>query len=184
MNNGPNVRFWQVENSRSVVKDCWIDLVADDCLRADGVRIAPYYVLNYPEWVHVVCVDPEGRVCLVDQYRHGARAVSRELPGGMLDAGESPIQGAMRELREETGLEGTNWRALGAYSPNPATHSNKVHIFQCDTTGDFGATSPDLTEDICAYFATPEDIDGYIRDGSFLHLAHIGVLYRVRMGLP
>lgn len=181
MGEGKDRRFWRVEGSRTVLKDRWIDLVADDCVREDGVRISPYYVLRYPEWVHVACMDPQGRICLVDQYRHGARAIVRELPGGMLDAGETPLEGAMRELREETGLEAFNWRDLGAYSPNPATHSNRIHIFACETTGAFGATAQDQSEDLHAYFATPAEIDAYIEDGSFLQLSHIGILYRVGM---
>ena len=182
MDNKKDKRIWRVESSRTVLKDCWIDVVADDCVRSDGVRIAPYYVLNYPDWVHVVCIDPAGRICLVDQYRHGARAIVRELPGGMLNAGETPLEGAMRELKEETGLEAMHWRDLGAYSPNPATHANSIHIFQCQTTGAFGPTAQDASEDLVAYFATPAEIEGYILDGSFMQLSHIGILHRAKLG--
>ncbi len=80
-------KVWRVESSRTVLKDRWIDVRADDCVRADGVRIAPYYVLSYPEWVHIVCLDANERICLVDQYRHAAGVVVRELPGGMLEPG-------------------------------------------------------------------------------------------------
>jgi 8-oxo-dGDP phosphatase len=174
---------WVVEGSRTIIKDRWIDLRADDCVRADGVRIAPYYVLNYPEWVHIVCVDQAGRVCLVDQYRHGARKVVRELPGGMLEPGEDALQGAQRELLEETGLAGEDWAFLGAYSPNPATHSNAIHIYTCVTKTDLrGARAkPDVTEELRVYFAEWIELCGYIDDGSFGQLSHLGILFRAKM---
>lgn len=179
----PELTPWVVEATRTIIKDRWIDLRADDCVRADGVRIAPYYVLNYPDWVHVVCVDQAGRVCLVDQYRHGAGKVMRELPGGLLEPGETALQGAQRELLEETGLAGADWAFLGAYSPNPATHSNKIHIFSCVTKTDLrGARArPDETEELRAYFSEWAELCGYIDDGSFGQLSHQGILFRAKM---
>ncbi len=174
---------WKVESTRVIIKDRWIDLRADDCVRPDGVRISPYYVLHYPEWVHVLCRDEADRICLVDQYRHGARRGVRELPGGMLEQGESPLDGAKRELGEETGLVGERWQALGAFSPNPATHTNNIHIFACRVSGDVnGAVStPDPTEELRSYFADWQVVCGYIEDGSFAQLSHLGILFRATM---
>jgi 8-oxo-dGTP pyrophosphatase MutT (NUDIX family) len=180
---GTEIKPWKVERSRTVIKDRWIDLRADDCIRADGVRIAPYYVLNYPEWVHIVCVDKAGRICLVDQYRHGAGKIVRELPGGMLEPSESALACAQRELLEETGLTAEDWAFHGAYSPNPATHTNNIHIFTCVTGDDLrkARSKPDATEQLHAYFAEWEQIEGYIEDGSFSQLSHLGILMRARM---
>ncbi|MGE3302299.1 MAG: NUDIX hydrolase, partial [Hyphomonadaceae bacterium] len=163
------------------LKDRWIDVRADACVREDGVRLDPYYVLRYPDWVHVACFDGAGRLCLVDQYRHGAGKVVRELPGGMLEEGETPEEGAARELREEAGLSGVDWRYHGAYSPNPATHSNMIHIFSCHAAGEAAVQTLDETEEINAYFATPEEIAGFVEDGSYGQLSHIGILHRLRM---
>jgi 8-oxo-dGTP pyrophosphatase MutT (NUDIX family) len=174
-------KIWRVESSATVLKDRWIDVRADDCVRADGVRIAPYYVLSYPEWVHIVCLDANRNICLVDQYRHGAGVVVRELPGGMLEPGETPLDGAKRELREETGLSATEWTFLGAYSPNPATHSNRIHIFACRGAEKNEGQALDETEDLHAYFASWPELQGFIEDGSFLQLSHIGILFRARM---
>src|SRR4051794_32365072 len=59
---------WTVKNSRDVIRDRWVKLRADDCVTAEGVEIAPYYVLEYPDWVHVVALDDEDHIILVEQY--------------------------------------------------------------------------------------------------------------------
>ena len=65
---------------------------------------AKYIVLDAPDWVIVI---PELDDCflMVEQWRHGANQLCREFPGGVIDKGETPEQGALRELLEETGYK-------------------------------------------------------------------------------
>jgi 8-oxo-dGTP pyrophosphatase MutT (NUDIX family) len=62
-----------------------------------GVAIAPFYLLEYPDWVHVIAIDTDDHVLLVRQYRHGYGGPNLELPGGVVDAADSAI-GSRRRL--------------------------------------------------------------------------------------
>jgi 8-oxo-dGTP pyrophosphatase MutT (NUDIX family) len=123
---------WSVVQSRSVREDHWIKLREDHCRTAEGVDIAPYYVLDYPDWVHIVALDEQDRVLLVRQYRHGAGEFTVELPAGRIDPSDADIlAAAARELLEETGHSAENMVPVSTNAPNPATHSNKVHTILC-----------------------------------------------------
>src|SRR5581483_4056646 len=58
-------------------------------------------VLHAPDWVNVVPLLADGRVVMVRQWRYGVAAPTLELPGGVVDPGESPRDAALRELHEE-----------------------------------------------------------------------------------
>jgi 8-oxo-dGTP pyrophosphatase MutT (NUDIX family) len=171
------IRSWTVNRSSTIIRDRWIDLRADDCTTPAGVRISPYYVLRYPDWAHSICLDQDNRVCVVKQYRHGALRVMMELPGGVVEAGEDPLMAAKRELLEETGIRATQWRACGSFSPNPATHTNRFHVFACRVQS-IGAPRPDESEEIQSGFLTLAQIRAAIDSGEFGQLLHIGALCR------
>ena len=120
---------WKTLHSQTILRDRWIDLRADRCVTPQGVEIAPYYVLSYPDWVNVVAITPDDHLVLVRQYRHGAGKVCLELPSGSDEAGEDPQVAARRELAEETGYASERWQVLSVLSPNPASHANRVHSF-------------------------------------------------------
>ena len=167
---------WTVIGSTTIIKDRWIDLRADACVTAAGVSIAPFYVLAYPDWVHVVCLDGHERICVVRQYRHGAGRTTAELPGGIIEAGEDPLDAAKREIREEAGVIGEEWRTVGSYSTNPANHTNRVHIFAC-RVGALQAPQPDAAETILHVFLTMTELRVAIESGEFCHLLHIGAIH-------
>jgi ADP-ribose pyrophosphatase len=84
--------------------------------------------LLLPDWVNVVAFDEDDHLILVRQWRFGSSAFSVEVPAGLLEPGEDPIAGALRELREETGhtpLPGVTPVVIGATRPNAAFQNNR-----------------------------------------------------------
>lgn len=87
-----------------------------------------FIVIDPPDWVNIIALTPDQRIVLVKQFRYGADALSLEIPGGMMEAGEAPAVAGMRELQEETGYTGAPAKILGSVQPNPAIQSNRCHF--------------------------------------------------------
>lgn len=164
---------WTVDASRYLVRDRWLTVRADDCRTENGQVVAPYYVLEYPDWAHTVALDDQNRLLIIRQYRHGAGRVCAELPGGMVDAGEPPLAAAQRELAEETGYSATHWEPLAAFSPNPATHTNTQHCFLAQGLTPHAAPRPEKTEEIRSEFVSVPALLEMIAQGEFAQGLHI-----------
>ncbi|WP_288189204.1 NUDIX hydrolase [uncultured Treponema sp.] len=93
----------------------------------DG-RKGKYIVNEAPDWVIVIPVSGENFL-MVKQWRHGEKALSIEFPGGVIDKDESPKEGAVRELKEETGASAKKLTLLGKMNPNPALFANHVYVY-------------------------------------------------------
>ena len=92
-----SIKPWICNGSRTIVKDRWIDLHADDCALPDGTKISPFYVNDVPDFVVVVAVTVDGDFVFVRQYRHGTRQILLELPAGCMEPTDSdPGAGAAR----------------------------------------------------------------------------------------
>ena len=95
----------------------------------DSDRVGLFSVINSPNWVNILALTDNDEVVLIRQFRHGTHSVVTEIPGGMIDNGESPLEAAQRELREETGYTAKSWVCLGSSQPNPAIQSNQCVMY-------------------------------------------------------
>lgn len=87
--------------------------VRDDVIRLPSGDEVGYVVVMNPDSVFVVPIFDNGDTVLVRQWRHAWDASSWEVPAGTLAQAEDPVEGARRELEEETGLRAERWTPLG-----------------------------------------------------------------------
>jgi len=159
---------WRVLSSKTIIEDEWVHVRADECETAEGEKISPYYVFQYPDWVTVAALSNAQELLIIEQYRHGLGQVCVELPGGRVDKEDGePLVTEKRELLEETGCRCQQYTFLGSYSPNPATHTNVDHFFL--GTGCELVAHPELDsgEAIHSRFVSIEEAFSLIENGNF-----------------
>lgn len=86
-------------------------------------------IVEHPGAVAMVAVDAEGYVTLVRQLREATRKRLLEIPAGTAEPGEQPLETAKRELQEECGLTGGEWRELAAFWTTPGFCRERMHVF-------------------------------------------------------
>jgi 8-oxo-dGTP pyrophosphatase MutT (NUDIX family) len=159
---------WRRLARRTAYENAWITVWHDDVLRPDG-EPGIYGVVHYRNLaVGVVALDAEDRIVLVGQYRYTLDAWSWEIPEGGVPLEDDPLDGARRELREETGFEAAEWHALGRVHLSNSV-SDEAGILYLATGLTAGAAAPDETEELeVRLVAFPEalamTLDGRITD--------------------
>jgi 8-oxo-dGTP pyrophosphatase MutT (NUDIX family) len=157
--------------------------VRSDELSMPGGGTSTRDVVEHPGAVAVVALDEQGRVALVEQYRHPVRDRLWELPAGLLDVdGESALTAAGRELREETGLSAASWHVLVDILTSPGGSDEGIRIYLAEglTEGDRPAGENEEADMQMAWVALEDAVvrvlGGDIRNGA----ACVGLLAAAR----
>jgi len=140
-----------------------------------------FFILESSSWVNIIPLTPEQEVVLVRQYRHGARDVTLEIPGGLVEKSDTPEQAARRELFEETGYRPLETYSLGAVHPNPAIQSNECYTFLAKDVFVDGEQQQDEREDIEVLLRPLSAIPQLIRDREITHSLVLAAFYRFFM---
>jgi ADP-ribose pyrophosphatase len=136
-------------------------------------------IVEHPGAVAIVALDTDGKLALVRQRREAVREHLLEIPAGTLEAGESPLESARRELEEETGLTGGTWRELGAFFTTPGFCRERMHVFVAEgvEAGDAKPEADEELELVCWEMGEIEARIGELEDaktiaGLLLYLLH------------
>ena len=136
-----------------------------------------FFIIEPTNWVNIIALTEKEEVILVKQYRYGTQNITLEIPGGMIDEGESAEQAAKRELLEETGYESNDWQLLGISDPNPAIQNNKCHIFLAKNSKFTKPPNLDNTEEIEVLSTPLKEIAKLIQERYITHSLVITAFY-------
>ncbi len=141
-----------------------------------------FFVIDCVNWVNVIAITRDAQLVMIEQYRHGSNTVELEIPGGMMDQKDaSTVTTGTRELREETGYEGTDARIIGQVFPNPAIMSNTcftVLVQNCELKR---PTDFDHSEDLITRLFPIAEIPALIATGRVRHSLVIAALYHFEL---
>jgi ADP-ribose pyrophosphatase len=147
---------------------------------------APYYSLKLPDYAAVVAITEDNKVLIVRQYRPAVERYTLELPSGLVDPGETPVEAAGRELLEETGYEAGALEDLGPMLTDNGRLDN--HIYGCVATGARPVPGRAPEEGIEVLTWPLDELARATADGRFDHALHLAVvmlaMVKGRLRLP
>lgn len=144
-----------------------------------GVEATREFVVHNGSVV-VLPVFDDGRMLLICQYRHSVGGYLWELVAGRMEAGESPLSGAKRELLEETGYTAGSWEKILDVFPTPGFVSERMVVYVARDLR-AGTAHPEADERITARAFSAREMEDWIREGKLRDAKSIaGILYYLR----
>lgn len=176
-------RRWEILSSDYLIRRPWLTARKDKVLLPDG-RVNPeYWVVEYPDWVNVIAITKDGQFVMERQYRHAVGMTCYELPCGVMEKGETPLQAAQRELMEETGYGNGEWQELMTITPNPSSMSNFTHCFVATGVEKTGSQHLDATEELEVHLLTREEVLELLRGNQLIQSLMISPLLKYFSGI-
>jgi len=136
-----------------------------------------FFVIEAPDWINVIPLTVDAKMVLIEQYRHGTKEITLEIPGGMVDDGESPDVAARRELLEETGFSAGEIQLLSRTRPNPAIQNNWLHSFVARNCVFSQMPQFDSSEHVAVRLVSFEEVPRLIANGVINHALVVAAFY-------
>lgn len=172
------VQPWPTKTTRSLARYPIFSIRTDTKTSPRTGVDRDFYVIECSNWVNVIALTTSQQLVMIQQYRHGTESVELEIPGGAMDPKDnSPVETAIRELREETGYEGKNARIIGDVLPNPAIMNNTCRTVLIEECERLHPCSLDSGEDIATELISLADVQIAVSNGRISHALVIVALY-------
>jgi 8-oxo-dGTP pyrophosphatase MutT (NUDIX family) len=171
------VETWKRTSSREIA-DCRVFKVrVDYCERESDGKQSTFFVTENSDWANIIALTKAGEVVLIEQFRHGIQEIILEIPGGMIDAGESAETAARRELREETGFTADKFVLLGKSRPNPAISDNWLYHYLALDAEKTHETTFDEHESVVSKIVPLDEIRKLISSEKITHTMVVAAFY-------
>jgi 8-oxo-dGTP pyrophosphatase MutT (NUDIX family) len=165
---------------RVAYENPWITVWHDEVDRPDGSP-GIYGLVHFANLAAgVVVLDDDDRIVLVGQHRYTLDEWSWEIPEGGVPAGESALEGAKRELREETGLEAATWKEIARIDLSNSVSDERAVLFLA-TGLTHGEASPEPSEAIDVRWVPFDEAVAMALDGRITDAMSVVAIQRVAL---
>lgn len=167
------------EVAREHVADCKVFSVERSTAASpvDGSQHS-FYRIHSSSWAQIVPITRDGHIVLVRQYRHGSGRVTLEIPAGLVDPGEDPMDAAIRECMEESGYRASGVLSLGVVNPNPALFSNHLYAYLATNVERVAEIRNFGTEQTEVVLVPTRKLPDMLLSGEFDHALVVATLWR------
>jgi ADP-ribose pyrophosphatase len=158
---------WKIVKSHEIYRDPWIQVRKDDVVRPDG-QPGIHSVIQIIPGVTVLALDDSGIVYLTEEFHYAVGRVTLEAVSGGVGPNEKPLSAAKRELREELGIEATDWLDMGTVDPFTTNVLSPTNLYFARALT-FHTCSPEGTEQIRCVQVPLLDAITMVMDGRITH---------------
>ena len=174
-------KVWRLISKKSILDTPWLRINREECELPNGKIIDDFYTVWQPDWVLILARTKEGKWLVESQYRHGTQKISLEFPAGIINATETPMDAAKRELQEECAYAEGEWTYLGEYPMNPDRHRGRYFVVFADGVVESGQTNLDATEEIDVMLLSSLELENKIISGEINHPHQLAAFYLWRL---
>lgn len=143
-----------------------------------GYEMNDFYIVEHPSFVNIIAINKKGQFILEKQYRHGLQIITYELPAGIIEENETPLETAKRELLEETGFGGGKWIEFYLSAPNPSSMTNLCFTFLAIDVDVIQNPQWEKSEDIQLCFFKKEELIKLLNDSTIIEGVHQAPLWK------
>ncbi len=168
-------------SSEVVYRNPWIHVREDRVVRPGGSP-GLFGVVEMRPGVTVLALGEGGEVHLAREYKYAIEAYSMELISGAMDDGEAPLETGRRELREEAGLEATDWTDLGTVDPFTTVIRSPNRMFLARGLRAV-ETAADEDEPLDVHRVSWDEAVAMVLDGRITHAASCVAILKAKLHL-
>ncbi len=155
----------------------WFRVYQEAIRLEDGQTVIPdFYMIDSAPYVIIFALTADGRVPLVEQYKHALKRRVLGLPAGSIEPGEEPLLSAKREFLEETGMEAPEWQSLGILITDGNRGSGICHAYLALQAVQVKKPDPGDLQELTLHLYTVDRLRAGLQSGEFPTLGSVAII--------
>ena len=171
--------MWKIKSTERILDSEFVKVDKDDVLLPGGREIKDFYKVTIKDCAAIVAITPGNHIILKKEYRHCYGKELIEIPAGVLEENEDPLNAAKRELQEETGYRSEKWTCLGKTVESSAKLTNYMYIYLAEDCEKVSDQKLDYGEDIEVLEVGLDEAIEMIMDNEIICSSSIGAILKV-----
>lgn len=170
--------MWKIKSTERILDSEFVKVDKDDVTLSHGREIKDFYKVTIKDCAAIVAITEDNHIILKEEYRHCYGEELVEIPAGVLEDGEDPLETAKRELEEETGYRSEKWTYLGKTVESSAKLTNYMYIYLAEDCRKVSNQKLDYGEDIEVIEVEFEKAVEMIMDNEIICNSSIGAILK------
>lgn len=171
--------MWKLKNSERIFDSEYVKVDKDDVILPHGREIKDFYKVTIKDCAAIVAITHDNHIILKKEYRHCYGEELIEIPAGVIEENEDPLNAAKRELQEETGYRSEKWTYLGKTVESSAKLTNYMYIYLAEDCEKASEQKLDYGEDIEVIEVGLDEAVEMIMNNEIICSSSIGAIFKV-----